>query len=198
GAGLALGGAAGGLEGREVSRWGGWGSQERDGWGGRGPCASRLEAGEGEQLVLLDRPADEPPELVSAQGILRGSEEVARIEGSISYEFEKPSVKLIRSRLGDRVDHGAGMQSVTGGNAAGLDTEFLQRVGEREGQVHVRMRVVMISAVQQVIVSVDLASGDGNTHGGGVIMCRDHAARCVRGYGRAAGQEDQIGCLPPV
>ena len=101
---------------------------------------------------------------------MRGRKEVAGVEVPVAYEFEKVSMVLIGPRFGDHVHYRAWMQSVAGRHAAGLDTEFLEGVWKREGQVDIRMRIVMVPAIQQVVVAVDLASGDGDTNGANVIM----------------------------
>src|SRR5437899_2828188 len=90
------------------------------------------------------------------------------------------------------------MQSVTGGNAAGLHAELLQRVRKRERQIDIRMSVVMVAAIEQIVIAVDLPAGDGDADGGGVIMRGNDAAGGVRRDSGTAGEENQIGRLPPI
>src|SRR5262249_29463730 len=164
----------------------------------RRPGARRLESGKGEYLVFLDRSADGSAELVTAECVLRGGEIIARIEGSVANKFEQASVDLVAAGFGDGVDHRPRMKSIAGGNAAGLNAELLQGIRERERQVHVGMRVVMVAAVEQIVIAVDLASSDRYAHRGRVIVGRDHPARRVGWNRSAAGEQDQVGGLPAI
>src|SRR5207302_1553675 len=120
-----------------------------------------------------------------AQGVLSPRKEIAGVEVPIAYKFEEVTVELIGPRFGNHVYHRARMQPVAGRDAAGLHAEFLEGVWKREWQVHICMRIVMVPTIQQVVVAVDLASGDGDANGADVIM----GAGCpsARRQGRAAG-----------
>ena len=101
---------------------------------------------------------------------MSGRKEIAGVEVSIAYKLEEITMELIGPRFGDHVYHGARMQPVAGRDAAGLHAEFLESVRKRKWQVHIRMRIVMVPAIQQVVVAVDLVSRDGDTNGANVIM----------------------------
>ena len=166
---------------------------------GRGSAgARRLVARKNKQLVLFDGSSDQASELVAPQRILRGGEEIARVEVSVADEFEQAAMELVGSRLGHDIDDRAGMQPVARGNAVGLHAEFLQGVGEGKRQVHIGMRIVVIAAVEQIVIPVDLASGYGDADSSRVIVRRDDAARRVRRHHRSAGEQDQIGRLPSI
>src|SRR5689334_9939104 len=87
---------------------------------------------------------------------------VARVYVAVAQEFKKIAMPVICTRLRHRIDNRARMEPVPGGKTTRLHAEFLQSVGKRNGQIHVRERVIVVPAVQQVIHSIPLASGDGN------------------------------------
>ncbi len=60
------------------------------------------------------------------------------------------------------------------------------------------MRVIVIASIQQVIVAILLTAGNRNRTGAGVIVTGGNAARRIGRDGGAAGEQDQIGGLPPV
>ena len=139
-----------------------------------------------------------PPNWLRRKRILRRREEVAGVEVAVADELEQAAVNLVRSGLRDRIHHRVGVQAVARGDAVRLDAELLQRVGKRERQVDVGMRVVVIAAVEQVVVAVLLAARDGYADRADVIVRRDEAPGGVRRNARAAGKQDQIGRLPAV
>ena len=60
------------------------------------------------------------------------------------------AVKLVGSRFGDGIYRGAAVNAVLRGEGAGLQLEFLKRVGKRKRQVQIVVGVVMQGAIQQV------------------------------------------------
>ena len=131
---------------------------ERDALRRGRPGARTLIARKYEQPVFPDGPPARSAELVTAQGILRRCEKIARVEVAVPDELEEVAADLIGAGLGDDVDHRAGVQSVTRGYPVRLHAELLQRVRKGEGQIDVGMRIVVVAAVQQVIIAVDLTT----------------------------------------
>ncbi len=69
---------------------------------------------------------------------------------------------LIRSGLGDRIDHTARMQAVPGRQSAGFHAKLSQGVGKGERHIYVGEAVVVVSAIEQVVGCVARAAGDGD------------------------------------
>lgn len=90
------------------------------------------------------------------------------------------------------------METETRGDPAGLHAEFLQGIREGKGQVDVRVGVVVIGSVEEIVVAVDLASGDGDGDGVYIVVAGDVAAGAVGRDGRASGEYDQIGGLAAI
>ena len=123
-------------------------------------------------------------------------EEWPRIQGAIPQIFEQVSVQSIRSGLGDDVDRRAGVRAEARRQSAGLDIELLQRVRERERQIHVGHRVCIIAAVEKVSRAISLAACDGDRGGTEIILAADHAA-AGSGHG-SAGKQDQLSGLAAI
>ena len=77
----------------------------------------------------------------------------------IAEEIEQVAVEAVAARFGHDIDHAAGMQPVLGRQSVGLHVEFLHRIRERNGQVHVAERVVIVAAIQQEVDAVGRAAG---------------------------------------
>ena len=107
-------------------------------------------------------------------------------------------MNLIGAGFRHHIHYGSRMQSVARGNAVGLNVEFLQRIRKWKGKIHIGMGIVVVAAIQQIIVAVLLASGDGNANRGRVVMRGHHAAGRVRRHIGAARKKNQIRHLPPV
>ena len=113
---------------------------------------------EEEQAVGRNRTAERAAELVAAQAValaLTGGrvdrvERVGRVEAVVADELEQVAVKQVRARLGHGVDRGARVHAVVGVRRARLEPELLQRVGKRQRQVQVVVRVVVRGAVEQI------------------------------------------------
>src|ERR1700676_3633344 len=105
-------------------------------------------------------------------------------------------MQLVGSRFGDDVDYAAGVQSISRGQTAGFDTEFLQRVGERERHVHVGEIGDVVASVEQVVGAIALAAGHRHGGGTGVVLAADHVG--VRRGGGGSGDHDEIGHLTAV
>ena len=174
-------------------------SRRRDkaGRGGRlGAIARSLVAAKEEQLVGEDLASGRSAELVPLQAVVPVGEEWPRIQGAIPQIFEQVSVQSIRSGLGDDVDRRAGVRAEARRQSAGLDIELLQRVRERERQIHVGHRVCIIAAVEKVSRAISLAACDGDRGGTEIILAADHAA-AGSGHG-SAGKQDQLSGLAAI
>ena len=62
-------------------------------------------------------------------------------------------MKLVGAGFRNCIDNGIRMQAIARGNAAGLDTEFLKCVRERKWQIHIRVRIVVVAAIQQIVIA---------------------------------------------
>ena len=112
-----------------------------------------LMAGEEEQLVANDRAA----ELVAAESVVDAlavrshrREVRGRIEAVIAEELEGVAAELVRAGLRHRVHRRRRVHAVVGGQSARRDAELLHRVGERERQIEVVVRVVVHRPVEHV------------------------------------------------
>jgi hypothetical protein len=108
-----------------------------------------LIAGEEEELVFVNRPAECTAELIPLQRVTLGCKEISGVESVIAQKFEGVAMKGIAAALGNHVDHAAGLRSVIGGQRTGLHFKFLERVRKRHRQPDIRNRVHVVSAVQQ-------------------------------------------------
>ena len=101
-----------------------------------GPLIRREE----EKLVLLDRTANDPSELVLVQNLPRvvgnavdrlglTAEEIIGIESGISKELKRGAMELIGAGLGDHIHVGSRIPSVARIEHRSLNLEFLNRVG---------------------------------------------------------------------
>ena len=159
---------------------------------------------EEEQLVVTDRTAQHAAVLVPVQsvvlaravGVLR-RERIGRIEIVIAQELERVAVHLVGSRTRDRVDGRARVHAVLRAERARLDLEFLERVGERQRQVGVVVRIVVRRAVEQICHARRLSPGDRDQLPALHAATRRDARRAVRLYGRSR-ERDQIYGIPAV
>ena len=85
----------------------------------------------------FDRPADGAAKLVAVDVIRRGREKGPRVEVAIAQELKRVAMKAAAAGFGDDVDHRARALTVRGVVVAGLNAEFLYRVGERERPIDV-------------------------------------------------------------
>lgn len=182
----------------EVAGEHGGGGDIGDGVGWGGADSGLLRAAEEKYLVMDERTADGAAELVALQGILCGAEVAFSVDGTVAEELKGGSVNLVGAGLGDGIDDGAGVKTKSGRDAAGLDGELLQRVREGEGHVDVGVRVVVVAAVEDIVVAVDLAAHDGDTEGGLVVVAGNDAGGCVGRRGGAAGEGDEVGGLAAI
>ncbi len=158
--------------------------------------ACALIAAEEEELVGDDLAAEGSAELIALDGVLGGGEEVGGVDDVVADEVEDGAVPLVGAGVGDGVDERARVDTVACGQRVGFDGELVQRVGEGIGQVDVGEVVGVVSAVEDVVVVVALASGDGDDGGAGVVLGADHVV-AGRGDG-TAGDEDELGSLTTV
>ena len=130
-----------------------------------------LVGGEEEQLVRDDRAAERPAELVALETIVfplsvgtDARKRARRVETMVAEELERVAGEPIRPRLGHGVDRRRRVEAILGGQAARGHPEFLERIGERQRQVHVLLRVVVRRAVERVADAGRKSAGDGDPH----------------------------------
>ena len=157
-----------------------------------------LVAAEEEELVFNDAAADGAAELVAMEHVVSGQEIVARVDAAVAQELKQVAVQLVGAGLGHDIHGAARMQAIAGRQGVGLDAEFLQRVGEGERQVDIRERVVVVSAVEQVVDVVALRTGHRDDHRAVEALAADVVVAGSGSVDRAARQEHQRGGLPPV
>ena len=81
--------------------------------------------------------------------ILFGSKRVARVEDSVPHKLEEAAMKFVSAALGNDIDDARSVKSVLCGYGAGLDLEFLERIGKRQRQSLVAVGIVMDAAIEQ-------------------------------------------------
>ena len=135
--GLAAGHARAGIDGAEIALQRCRGGHEADGLRRVAAVARPLVAAEEEELVAFDSAAERAAELIALQRVVRGREVVAGVHVAVAKKLEGVAMPGVGAGFRHGVHHAAGMQTASGGQAAGLDAEFLQGVGELDGQVHV-------------------------------------------------------------
>src|SRR5262249_4910234 len=75
------------------------------------------------RAILLNRSAQRGAILIAAEFCLVQVEKVSRIEHIVAHKLVSGAMHLVRSRLGNHVDLGAGASAERGGVGAGLDFE---------------------------------------------------------------------------
>src|SRR5207253_10656427 len=138
-----------------------------------GPARALVRAEE-DQLVAYGQPAGCSGELsaleaiVFARAVGKDSREWAgRVEMAIADELEGGPGNPVGARLGHRTDTGARVHPVLGREAARRHPEFLKRIGERQRQVGVALRVVVRRTVQRVRHAEWQAARDRDVHATG-------------------------------
>ena len=159
-----------------------------------------LHAAEEEQLVAHDRPAERAAELVPLEPVIAAQpavldplEERLGVELVMAGELEQAAMERVGARLGDRVDRGAGGHAVAGIAHAGLDSELLQRVRERNRVAAVLLRVVVVAAVNQVQRAGARPAADRDRHRAGRLA----VVRPADLHG-AARQQNELRGAPAV
>ncbi len=102
------------------------------------------------------------------QRILRAAifvgEEVGSVKHRIAEVLERRPVKLIGSALGDDIHLAAGATAELRCSHAGLNSEFLHRIGDSEiAKRGVNLRVDVANAVEQEDVGLRTGAGDVET-----------------------------------
>ena len=172
------------------------GRDERHDVGWRLRCVRALIGAEKEDLVLDNRSAQHATELVPHQTIAgalarsgadRGKRG-GRVEAMVARELEHVTAEQVRACFGRDADRAARLDAVLRVLRAGLHTELLHRVGERQRQVDAVIPVVVHRAVQQILHTELLAAGDRDAAALGQT-----AARGVASIHRPTSQEDEGG-----
>ena len=117
-----------------------------------------------------DRPADGAAKLVAVEVIRRDGEKRPRVEVAIAQELKRVAMKTAAAGFGDDVDHRAGALTVRGLVVAGLNAEFLYRVGKRERRIDVGHFIHVVAAVQEVVRLVRQRSVRGGDDRGGKCL----------------------------
>ena len=167
-------------KGREVTRQHRGCRHERDVRGRQLTLDRPLVGAEKEQTVSDDRTAQRPAKLTALEAVILAlavgtdaGKGTLRVEMAIPEELEPVPGAAVRARLGDRIDTCPRVHAVLGGQPAGRDPEFLQRVRERQRQVGVGLRVVVRRAVEHVGDAKRQAAGDRDRHAAWNAALRD-------------------------
>jgi hypothetical protein len=122
--------------------------------------ARALVRSEIEQLVLADRSAHAPAELVALEGVLRDRKELPRVEVAVADELEHGAVDIVCAGARHDVDHAAAGVAVLRGEVAREKTELLNGIRIGKWLAGVQISVVVIAAVHLEIYLA--ADGAGN------------------------------------
>ena len=114
------------------------------------------------KLVLDERPADGSSELIPLEIVTSGRKGVARIEHAIAEELEQIPMNVVCAGFCHCVDCGSGMVPILRRQRAGLDFEFLERIGKGQRQIQVVIRIVVRCAIEQVRHAVRQTAGNDN------------------------------------
>jgi hypothetical protein len=155
-----------------------------------------LVSAEEKQLILFDGPAHGSAVLVAFESVARGGKKVSGIQNAVADKLESVAVKLIRAGLDHSVDRGPGVHAVLGGQSAGLHLEFLQRIGERQRQVEVVVRIIMHRPIEHVRGSERCSARDGKSFAAGLSL--PGPAGRQAGLDDRSGQYHEIGGIPPI
>src|SRR5207244_4391842 len=119
--------------------------------------------------VVDDGAAESAAKLIALDAIGSGrrGKEILGVEHRIANEFEGVSVETVCARLGDDVNDAARVGAVLRAVVAGLDAEFLERVGERKGLIDVGVFVHVVAAVELVADGILAGSICGESDGTG-------------------------------
>ena len=165
-------------------------------------CVTRtLVAAEEEQPVANDWAAQRAAELVAAEPVVdalavcpHGREVLRRVEALVPEELEPIAAEFVRARLRDRIHRRRRVHAVLGGQSARRDAELLHRVGERERQIEVVVRIVVHRAVQDICDAGAESTGDRYGHGIGSLPLAADVGRVHGG----ARQDDEVSHLPAL
>ena len=157
-------------------------------------AARGLVVHEEERLVLLDRTAQGPAELLEVEGRLLGArvlEVAAGVERLVAKEVEGAAAHRVGSGLEGRVDDGPAGASELGRVVAGLDLELLDGVHVRVERGLAAVVAVVVDAVKEVVV---LAPARPVHHEGRVHV----AVAPLGGADDAARQGGELDVVPAV
>src|SRR5690348_4744677 len=186
--------------------------------GGVGGVAQVTETGalktsEEEGLVANDGAADGPSKLIAFQlvaplvfrGLLLSSnvngkrrKKVARVENGIAQKLENIPVKVVRSGLGDDVDHRPGVLSILRAVVAGLNAELLKRIRERKWLVDVGVFIDVVAAVELIADHVLARTIRGDGHRARERLCCALVCSTVGGIHSTGSEQSQLGGIAPV
>jgi hypothetical protein len=147
-----------------------------------------------------DRPADGAAKLIAVEVIRRDREKRPGVEVAIAQELKRVSMKAAGTGFGDDVDHRAGALTIRGVVVAGLNAEFLHRVGERKRRIDVCHFIHVVAAVQEVgrlVGQRSVGAGDDRSGKCLSITLVDPVA-LVGGVAYAGNERDQRCCISAV
>lgn len=130
------------------------------------------------------------------QGIFRGGEEVGGVEVVIADELKGRAVEGICSRVGNDVDHSAGVHTVLRAKPRSFYAELADSIRERKRQVAIGHIVVVITAVEPPHSGIAHTARDGD--GDGLIRVFATGEVTRWGRGRASGESDEASHLASI
>ena len=129
---------------------------------------------------------------LDAIGSARRGKEILGVEHRIANEFEGVSVETVCARLGDDVNDAARVGAVLRAVVAGLDAEFLERVGERKGLIDVGVFVHVVAAVELVADGILAGSICGESDGPGESLGGTLIGTSIRRVDRSGDKQSQL------
>ena len=129
---------------------------------------------------------------LDAIGSARRGKEILGVEHRIANEFEGVSVETVCARLGDDVNDAASVGAVLRAVVAGLDAEFLERVGERKGLIDVGVFVHVVAAVELVADGILAGSICGESDGPGESLGGTLIGTSIRRVDRSGDKQSQL------
>src|SRR5262249_20892513 len=159
-------------------------------------CASSFVVGKEKGPVVADWPAERKAKLVAQVrrvGLVRGREEIPRIERAVAMKFKDAAVKVVRARLQYDIYLRSGAAAKGRIVGAGQIFELANRVNRRSYAESVEFRIDVVNAIQQEVVAVFARAVDAerevSAHGTGLALRR---------WRRAGNQQSQFIKVAPV
>ena len=171
---------------------------DRERTGQRFPDPLAFVVGEEERSILDHRSAQASAELVLAERRDRRRlriEKILRVENIVAHELEQAAVELIRSGLGDDIDHRAGLASELGSIGRLLNVEFADGFDGGSDHHVVEMLVGHGRAIDQIQVVSAALPQDVDQRSG---LLHGVAASPAGGPHHAFAQHRQVQKLPAL
>ena len=141
--------------------------------------AQTFVGGEEKHAVARHGPAHRAAKMIALQFAFFHGKEILGVERIVTQELIQTALERVRAGLGHGVDHRAHVPPELGAEVAGLNAEFLERVGIRNDRRHAHELIVVVPTIQHVVVGGAAKSvhGDGRLLTGAVAAVADHDAR---------------------